>query len=257
MRASIFQSDTAGLTPEQRIIRLRDAANATQTDLIVCPELFLSGYAAGEDVERYAEPSDGPCAQKIAQVAKETRTAIIYGYPEAVDGARYNAAQCIDENGDALANHRKLVLPPGFEANVLTAGRGLTLFDLGGIKVGLLICYDVEFPEAVRATAVAGAQVVVVPTALASEWGVVANRVIPARAFENGVYVLYANHAGTEGDVTYLGESCIIGPDGKDLARASDAEDLISASLDPASVTVAQDRLPYHQDVRALLSRIR
>ncbi len=256
MRVGVFQSDTSGLTPERRIGRLHKAVKAANVDLIVCPELFVSGYAAGDDVKRFSEPSDGPCAQKIAQVARETHTAIVYGYPEAADSVRYNSAQCFDAQGVSLANHRKLVLPPGFEADVLTPGAGLTLFELCGIRMGLLICYDAEFPEAVRSTAEAGAQVVIVPTALGCQWGVVANRVMPARAFENGVYLLYANHTGVECGVTYLGGSCIVGPDGNDLARAGDAEEVISAKLDPARVTASQARLPYHQDVRALRARL-
>ena len=255
MRAGIFQTDMAEMTPGQRIERLRNVAAAADADLIVCPELFLSGYASRDDVNRYAEASDGSWARQIAQIARETRTAITYGYPEAADGVYYNAAQCFDADGEKLANHRKLVLPPGFETGLLTPGCGLTLFDLGELRFGLLICYDAEFPEAVRATAEAGAQVVIVPTALGDQWSVVANRVIPTRAFENGVYLLYANHAGAEGDVTYLGQSCIIGPDGQDVARAGSAEEFISALLDPARVTAAQDRLPYLRDVRFLRTR--
>lgn len=256
MRVSIFQSDTAGLTPSERIERLADAAREAETDLILCPELFLSGYAAGDAVKDAAEAADGPCARRIAGIARETGAAIAYGYPEIADGVLYNAAQCFGADGASLANHRKLALPPGFELDLFTPSAGLTLFDLGGVRFGLLICYDVEFPEAARATAEAGAQAILAPTALASQWGVVANRVVPARAFENGVYVLYANHAGVEGDLSYLGESCIIGPDGKDVARAGGGQETIAAEIDPARVAAAQARLPYHRDLRTLRERL-
>ena len=256
MRVSIFQSDTAGLTPDQRVERLAEAARTAETDLILCPELFLSGYAAGAPVTALTEAADGPYAGQIAEIARETATAVAYGYPETAEGVRYNAAQCFDSRGVSVANHRKLMLPPGFEADVFTPSQGLTLFDLGGVRFGLLICYDIEFPEAVRATAEAGAQAILAPTALGARWGVVANRVVPARAFENGVYVLYANHAGVEGDIVYLGESCIVGPDGKDLARAGGAEEILTAEIDPARVAAAQDRLPYHRDLRSLRERL-
>lgn len=256
MRASIFQSDTAGLTPEQRIGRLRDAAKEASSDLIVCPELFLSGYAVSSNVKRFSEPATGPYAQQIAQVARDTETAIVYGYPEEAGGMRYNAAQCFDAQGVSRANHRKLLLPPGFEGDVLSPGEGLKLFELGGLTLAILICYDAEFPEAVRAAAMSGAQAVVVPTALRWDWDVVANKVMPARAFENGVYLLYANHAGAEGDITYLGASCIVGPNGKDLARAGGSEEVISARLDPEHVAAAQDRLPYHRSASELRARI-
>lgn len=256
MHVAVFQSNAAGMTPDQRIDCLQQAAVDTNADLMVCPELFLSGYAAGDDVTRGTESIDGPHAQRIAKVARDTKTAIVYGYPETADGKRYNAAQCIDASGRSRANHRKLALPPGFEADMFSPGQGLTLFELGGIKFGLLICYDAEFPETVRAAAIAGAQVVLVPTALGDQWDTVANRVIPARAFENGIYLLYANHAGTEGDVRYLGSSCIVGPDGVDLARAGEVQTVISAKLDPARTLAAQQRLPYHHDLQDLRPRI-
>lgn len=256
MRAAIFQGDTAGLTPSDRLERLHRAAAEADAGLLLCPELFMSGYAVGDDVRRYAEISDGPFANKVADIARATRTSIVYGYPEASDGAIYNAAQCVDARGERLANHRKLLIPPGFETEHFTAGSELTTFELGGIKFGLLICYDAEFPEAVRAAAQAGVHAVLVPTALAAQWDVVAHRVIPSRAFENGVHVLYANHAGTEGTVTYLGASCIVGPDGKDLARAGDTEAVICADIDTARVAAAQQRLPYLRDVASLRAAI-
>ena len=223
MRAAIFQDSTAGLTPADRLGRLADAAAEADAGLLVCPELFMSGYAAGEAIRRYAEPSDGSFAQGVAEIARATKTAIVYGYPEAADGVLYNATQCIDTSGRSLANHRKVVLPPGFESDYFATGSGLTTFELDGMKFGLLICYEVEFAEAARTAALAGVHAILAPTALAAQWGVVAGQVVPSRAFENGVHVLYANHAGREGGVTYLGGSCIVGPDGKDLARAGNS----------------------------------
>jgi predicted amidohydrolase len=123
---------------------------------------------------------------------------------------------------DGNANHRKLQLPSDYERENFMRGGRLTLLDLAGWKAALLVCYDVEFPEAVRACALGGAELVVVPTALRDRWGFVANTMIPTRAFENGVFLLYANYAGSEGDWNYLGASCAIGPDGSEIARAGE-----------------------------------
>jgi predicted amidohydrolase len=254
VRAAIFQSSAAGLAPDERLERLHAVAVAADADLLLCPELFLSGY--GADARRYAEAADGPFAAGVAGIARASGTAIVYGYPEAADGVLYNAAQCIDATGRRLANHRKLALPPGFESDLFAAGSALTLFELQGLKFALLICYDVEFPEAVRASAGAGAQVVLAPTALARQWTVVAQQVVPARAFENGVYLLYANHAGVDGDVAYLGASCLVAPDGAVRARAADTEEIVTGDLDPAQVAAAQSRLPYHRDLKSLLPRL-
>lgn len=256
MKLSVFQSDTAGLTPTARLQRLEDVAGSQDTDLLLCPELFLSGYAVEADIRHFAEPADGPMARQIADIARRSGTTIVYGYPE-TDGDRlYNSAQAIAPDGSVLANHRKLVLPPGLETGIFTAGTGLTLFDYAGISFGLLICYDVEFPEAVRATALAGAEALLVPTALGAQWGVVSECVIPSRAFENGIYVAYANHAGREGEIDYFGGSCIVGPVGQSLARAEGDETVLNAILDAKAVAKAQARLPYHQDRLQLENRI-
>lgn len=256
MRAAIYQSALAGLTPGERIERLASVVQATDADLVLCPELFLSGYAAGDALRQHAEPADGPAARGIAGIARKHRKAIVYGFPEPAGDALLNAALAIGPDGALLAHHRKLAIPPGFERDYFSPGSGLTLFQLGGLRFGLLICYDAEFPEAVRATSEAGVQAILVPTALGAQWLVVAEKVIPARAFENGVYMLYANHAGVEGSVTFLGGSCIVGPDGRDLARAGANEAVIAADLDAGAVARAQARLPYFGDLAALKPRL-
>lgn len=260
MHAGIFQCAGGGLTPTQRLeklaVLLAQQAQQQALDLLVCPELFMSGYAVGDRLPALAESIDGTFAQQVKQLAQQYNTAIIYGYPERAGDKLYNSAACITANGELVANHRKLMLPPGFEADYFSAGLRPTLFDLRGLRCALLVCYDAEYPEAVRAMAEAGAQVVIVPTALVDNWPVVAHKVMPTRAFENGVWLIYANHAGCEGSATYLGESCIIAPDGQDAARAAADESLIVAELDAERVTACQARLPYLQGVRVLSSKI-
>ena len=181
----------------------------------------------------------------------------MFGYPEQHDGALYNSAACVDAKGQLIANHRKLMLPPGFESNYFAAGSQSTTFDLHGFKVAMLICYDAEYPEAVRQMALVGAHLVLVPTALASNWGVVSEKLMPTRAFENGVWVVYANHAGQENELAYYGGSCIVSPEGNDAARAGSSECVIQAQLDKNSVLAAQKRLPYLQGVPDLHNKLR
>jgi predicted amidohydrolase len=251
MKIAIYQPALGGSEPAQRLERLAAALAdpaAAKADLLVCPELFMSGYAIGEALHRFAEPADGPFAAAVARLAKANGKAILYGYPER-DGRRiYNSAICFGPQGERLANHRKLVLPPGFETQIFARGDALTFFTLGGLKFGLLVCYDAEFPEAVRAMALNAADVVIAPTALKDIWKSVATRMIPTRAFENGVYMVYVNHAGREGDVTYYGGSCITGPDGEDVIRAGSGEQVLAAEIDPAAVAAARKRLPYLED---------
>lgn len=252
MRAGIFQCEGGGLTPDQRIERLAKALAGERLDLVVCPELFMSGYAIGKAVVNRAEPVGGPFSKRVAELARTMGTAIVYGYPERDGDRLYNSAVCLDRSGETVANHRKLILPPGFEARYFEPGNGLTLLDLDGYRCALLVCYDAEFPEPVRAAAEAGAEIIIAPTALIDAWGSVAFQMMPTRAFENGVWLLYANHAGVENGSRYLGASCIVAPDGSDAARAGAAEELIHAELDRENVSAAQARLPYLKDVGRL-----
>ena len=122
------------------------------------------------------------------------------------------------------------------------------MFRLGAFRIATLICYDAEFPENFRAAACAGADLVLVPTALSAEWGVVAEKLIPTRAFENGVFVCYANHCGEENGLHYHGGSCIVSPNGQDLTRAGADETCLHARLELSEVRAAQARLPYLRD---------
>jgi predicted amidohydrolase len=245
VRAGIFQCDGGGLSPYERLAQLEHAISGQHLDLVVCPELFLSGYAVGDDVRRFSETQDGPFSNRVTYLAKQQCTAIVYGYPEQKNGELYNSAICIDNKGHVVSNHRKMLLPPGFESEYFTSGDQLSTFNLGQFKCAMLVCYDVEYPEAVRAASEAGAQIIIVPTALGEQWDVVAHKLIPTRAFENGVWVLYANHAGVENSARYLGNSCIVAPDGSDAIRAGTTQQLIKAEISLEAVTQAQNRLPY------------
>ncbi|MEX0304214.1 MAG: carbon-nitrogen hydrolase family protein [Leisingera sp.] len=242
-------ADLAG--PQARLTWLQDRLSrleGRQTDLLLLPELFLTGYNIGSRVSEWAEPVNGPSAAAIAELARAYQVAIHYGFAEQKDGSLFNSASCIGKDGELLATHRKLLLPPGFEGDHFSPGGCYTLFELGGFKVATLICYDAEFPETFREVAQAGAELVLVPTALGAQWGVVAHTVIPARAFENGVFVCYANSCGHENGMDYFGGSCVIAPNGQELARAGEDEEMLCVQARKASVAAAQARLPYLAD---------
>lgn len=246
LRAAIFQYQCRDEAPLERLARLEQTLGAAQLDLVVCPELFLSGYNVGDKIERLAEPQTGAFAQAAAALARKRHTAIIYGYPELTDGTIYNAAICIGADGRTLAHHRKLCLP-AFEQGKFATGNAHTLFALNGWQVAILVCYDIEFPEAVRGCAQRGAELLIVPTVLKKQWGFVARCMVPTRAFENGLYVAYANLCGREGEFEYLGESRIIGPAGE-ITTAADQEALVTATLDASEIARARQALPHLQD---------
>jgi predicted amidohydrolase len=238
MRIAIFQGPEHAKTPQQAVgLLARQAAEAAQRSarLLICPEMYLTGYNIGPDAAcRLAEAPDGASAQAIQRTAREAGIAILYGYPErAAGGQVYNTAQLIDRAGRIAASYRKTHLFGNIDRAAFAAGAALPdVVDLDGLRIGILICYDVEFPENVRTLALKGADLVAVPTALMQPFDIVARTIVPARAYENQVFLAYADRCGTEGDLVYCGLSCVVAPDGSDLARAGRGEALIVADLD-------------------------
>jgi predicted amidohydrolase len=226
-------------------------AAATGAGLLVAPEMFVTGYAIGDDVARLAEPADGDWADAVADIAERHALAIAYGYPER-DGDRvYNAAQLIGADGARLLSYRKTHLYGGFETDSFTPGdQPVVQAELGGLRVGLMVCYDVEFPENVRAHALAGTQLLLVPTALMHPAEVVAESVVPVRAFENQIYIAYANRTGPEGEFEFVGLSALAGPDGTARARAGRGEELVVGDVDPEFLASSREANPYLRDRR-------
>lgn len=241
--------------PEARFVWLRDLIgdlSGSSIDLVVLPELYLCGYNIGDSVDAWSEAADGDFATRIAELAAQAGVAIVYGFAESADGKCYNSATCFGPDGSRLGGHRKVILPPGFEGDHFSVGTDCETFQLGGFTVAILICYDAEFPENFRYVAEAGADLVLVPTALGAQWGVVSEKSIPARAFENGVFVCYANHCGTENSRSYYGGSCIVGPAGDELTRAGTDPTVLRGHLELSAVEQAQARLPYLVDKQKL-----
>ena len=226
------------------------AAAGQGADLIIFPELFLTGYNIGKTVRDLAEQADGPACLKVAEMADNANIAVLYGYPEKVDGDVYNSALLINRNGRAVANYRKTHLYGGYEKSCFKSGDSLIIAELADWKIGVLICYDVEFPEAVRALVCAGADLIAVPTALMEEYCCVAEHVVPARAYESGVFVAYVNRCGIEGDTIYCGRSCLAGPDGSDILRAGQSEELLVANIEKQAIAEAKEANPFLGDMR-------
>ncbi|MEU9117159.1 carbon-nitrogen hydrolase family protein [Streptomyces sp. NPDC048483] len=239
---------------------LEDAARtaaATGAGLLVCPELFLTGYAIGDGIHRLAEPADGESARTIGRIAAEHGIAVLYGYPERAaqdepdSDAVYNSAQLIGSDGSHLANYRKTHLFGCFEHEWFTPGQQpVVQAELAGVRIGVIICYDVEFPENVRAHALAGTDLLLVPTAQMHPFQFVPESVIPVRAFENQMYVAYVNRVGEEGEFEFVGLSCLAGPDGVVRARAGRGEQLVRAEVDTAFLKESREHNPYLHDRR-------
>ncbi|MFC7263143.1 MULTISPECIES: carbon-nitrogen hydrolase family protein [Streptomyces] len=254
MRTALLQSSGRPGSVVENLKVLDESAGraaAAGAGLVAAPEMFLTGYAIGDDIARLAEPADGDSADAIAEIATRHGVAVAYGYPER-DGERvFNSAQLISADGTRLANYRKTHLFGCFERDHFTPGeQPVVQAELNGLRVGLMICYDVEFPENVRAHALAGTDLLVVPTAQMHPFQFVAESVVPVRAFENQMYVAYVNRVGPEGEFEFVGLSTLAGPDGVARARAGRGEELVFADADPVFLAASREANPYLKDRR-------
>jgi predicted amidohydrolase len=214
-------------------------ASAAGAELIIFPELFLSGYCVpGEEMKRLAEERDGPSFRELSQTARESKIAVLYGYPEVDDSSGapvyYNSAQLIDRDGSSLVNYHKTHLwidHDGYEKVFRPGDSFAEVRECCGVKIGVLICFDVEYPECVRTLALKGAQFVGVPTAIKYSMSnkIVPASMIPCRARENGLYVAYVNPSGDH----FGGHSISSDPNGEVLVQAGRDEQMALFFVDP------------------------
>jgi len=254
INAGIFQYKMRDESPLMRIERLEVQLQKNDAlDLIVCPELFLSGYGSFEKIKEFCEESDGEYAKKISLLAKKYSTAILYGYPEIDNDNLFNSAQYFDNQGLSLVNHRKKMLPPtADESKIFKPGSESSIITINGIKAAIVICYELEFPEIIRKLALQGVELIIAPTGQSSHWPAAALYNCRTRAFENGIYVIYANSTGNLNGINFMGESKIIGADGLDINNANEDEKVITGEIDTNEISLVRNKLPYLDDARKL-----
>ena len=242
----INDPDAAFALMERRAVE----AKASGADLLLMPEMFLSGYNIGpENALKYVVTAAGLAPAR--RVAKAHGIALVFGYPELVGEEVANSAVLIGPDGEILLNYRKSHLFGDLDRAMFKhVGTEFPVAKLGGQTVGLLICYDIEFPEPARRLALAGADIILVPTAQMVPYDQVARHVIPARAYENQVYLAYANHSGEDDGLSYFGLSWICGPDCNVLASAGTGEEMLLAQVEPAHHAAVRRADPLLADRR-------
>ncbi|MEU8327930.1 carbon-nitrogen hydrolase family protein [Micromonospora sp. NPDC048839] len=248
----------AGCTPggvADFLRRLEVAARQAAADgarLLVAPEMSLAGYPLRPaTLAEAAEPVDGPWREAVHAIARRTGVAIVYGWPERDGTTVYNSVALVTAQGRTAAAYRKTHLFGEMDGAWFAAGSvPVVQTSLDGLTVGLLVCYDVEFPELVRAHALAGTELLVVPTALMEPWQIVARTLVPARAFESQLYIAYTNWTGERPPLRFCGMTTIAAPDGTSVVAAPDRETLLTGEIDPAVIAAARRDTTYLTDLR-------
>lgn len=255
MKIALYQGPGRINDVEGALLHLAETAGrakAEGADILLLPEMYLSGYNIGPANALHAAiTTTGPDMDRIRKIAETSNIALVFGYPELVGDKVANAAILIGPDGDILLNYRKSHLFGEIDRSMFKCvGEAFPVATLGGFKIALLICYDIEFPEPARRCALAGADILLIPTAQMEPYEQVAKHVIPARAYENQIYVAYANHSGSDDGLDYIGLSSICGPDGAVLAVAAKAEEIIYAVADAGHLAAVRKTDPLIADRR-------
>lgn len=216
-----------------------EAAAARGAQLVVFPECILTGYGFDnrEQVRAVAEPLPGPSTEAVAAVCRRLGIWSVYGLIEADPAGRlFNAAALVGPDG-FVAGYRKIHLPClGADRFTDPGDRPFAVHDLGGLRLGINICFDGSFPESARILTLLGADLIVLPTNWAAQARKMAEIAPVARAWENHVYYLAVNRTGEEAGFRYIGRSSAADYLGNLLHVApEDADETFLITVDPAA----------------------
>lgn len=226
--------------------RLAEAADRGAR-LVVFPECITTGYGfeSRDQAQRAAEPIPGPATETIARECARRNTWAVFGMLEAAAGGKlFNAAALVGPTG-LVASYRKLHLPClGADRFTDPGDRPFAVHDLGGLRLGINICFDGSFPESARILTLLGADLVVLPTNWATNARKMAELVSAARAWENHIYYMAVNRVGDEAGFRYIGLSSAADYLGNVLSvAAEDVEEIFTIEVDPAAA--AQKRVVH------------
>ena len=250
-----------------RALDTMTAARQAGADLIAFPEVILDRFfpqvPGDREALKLAEPVPGPTSDAVSAHARELGLVTVFNlYELDAQGRRFDSSPVYDADGTLLGVTRMVHITDyeGFhEQDYYHPGdKGLPVYDTRVGRVGVAICYDRHYPEVMRALGVAGAELVVIPQAgTVGEWpeGLYEAEVRTA-AFQNGYFTALANRVGVEGRLHFSGESFVVDPEGRVLARGrSLEEDLVLADVDLAACRTSTARKLFWKHRRAELYR--
>jgi len=225
-------------------------------DLVVFPELSLTGYLTRDLTYNLAEKIPGPSVDSLEQVAEKENLHMVFGMLEHSDKARgviYNTAVLLGPKG-FVGKYRKLQLPTHSvfeEKRYFRPGYQLPVFETDIGRLGLTICYDMFFPEISRLLRLKGAQLIICISASPAVRRKFFEVFTAARAIENTVFLAYANLVGIEDGLQFWGGSRIVAPSGHIIAQAKyDEEDLVTGEVDYSDLKRIETFVPTLRDLR-------
>ena len=258
-RVAACQFEPVFLNKETNLEKMETMARRAALDgaeLVVFPECCVTGYGTGDHVRDMAQlgevamgPGRGEAVRRIEALARELGIDLIFGLPERVDEITYNSAVYVRPEVGVVGSVHKLHLWDA-EAEVFAPGQDFAVWAGPLGRVGSLVCYDLEFPEAARSLALMGADLLAVSTANMRPWEEFQRVYVRARAMENSLFVALCNCVGRSETTEFFGGSVIVDPYGRILAEAGDAEAVLVADIDLELINRATRDLDYIQKRR-------
>ncbi|WP_209125645.1 carbon-nitrogen family hydrolase [Alkalihalobacillus sp. BA299] len=250
MKISSYQMEVIAGNPVENRSKVKGwvdkVCKEEKPDVLVLPEMWTTNYTLPE-LKDIADRDGEPTTSFLQNLAKQYEVNIIGGsFANIKDGEVYNSAVAINRKGEILYRYDKVHLVPMLDEHLyLKAGNHNHIFELEGVKAGLIICYDLRFPELSRQLAVDGAEILFIvaewPEARKYHW----KHLQIARAIENQVYVVSANCIGQYSGVQYCGNSMIIDPLGEIISCGSEEnEETITKELDLNMVLEIREKVP-------------
>lgn len=256
-------------------LRMLDGLNedGDQHDLVCLPEMLTFRPLGTRPTAEIAVPHTHRIRDELSVRARRLGSYLVAGYVmTGDDGRQYNVVDVFDRDGIRMGEHRKTHLfdAPGHdESSHVVPGDALTLVDADFGRVGLIVCYELRFPEIARTLALAGAELFVVPNSWPTDGRVRAGGdlsiLLAATAVQNQAYVLHCNQAGPVGGLDLAGGSCVIDPKGARISDADGGDCVVTARIDGATMrdvraarSVFAHRRPklYHPDAVARLGTV-
>jgi predicted amidohydrolase len=237
---------------EDKVVTARNQG----AELVIFPELSVTGYVLRDQIYEMAETIPGRSTNILGKLAGKTGTHIVFGLPELsgkTQATIYNAAVLVGPQG-FIGKYRKMYLPTHSvfeEKRYFRPGYQTAVFETELGKIGLLICYDIFFPEVSRLARLEGAQLIVCISASPATRRAFFETLTTARAIENTAFLAYVNLVGIEDGLQFWGGSRLIGPNGTILAKTKyDKEDLAIGEVNYSDIKTIETFVPILKDLR-------
>ncbi len=236
--AAVISNSRVGETANnlERINEWSRKASKHKASIVCFPEMAVTGYHVRQEIIDVAEPIPGPVTHAIQKIARNENVTILAGLAESDSNGHIYATHVVISPEGLIGSYRKVHLGPS-EKELFTAGNAIPVFESHGIKFGIQLCYDAHFPDLATAMALKGADVIFIPHASPrttpdekfKSW----MRHLPARAYDNGLFIIACNQCGKNGKgLSFPGVGIVLNPAGEIIqSYAGMDEKMIMADL--------------------------